>query len=238
MRSEPTTPPAVFTAATAPTPRPTWSAPAASLRRGREGRSEERRRQEQDRGRRHHEARHDFDRLPARQAHRPRARGHLRLREPAAEQEHRAHGAHRGAAEQQPEGAPGLRGPAPPCEQQASEREPGQVRRQHDGEGVRPRAQERHEQLGPGDLVTERDSAGESVEHKGETRVVRERRRGRRGHGSLGAGGQAAIERESGRRDGKAENADRYRREVMPNAGTSTKGVASVPRTAPVVLAP
>ena len=124
-------------------------------------------------------------------------------------------------------------------EQEAAEREPGQVGRQHHREGVRARAQELHEQLGPGDLVAERDPAGDGVEGEGETGVVRQRRRGRRGRGSLG---RRPLRRRSSARAAAATARPRRpatsAERVMPKAGTSRNGVASVPRTAPVVLAP
>ncbi len=200
VRSEPAIPPAVLTAATSAHVAADVGGAGDEPGRGGKGGAQEHRRQQQDGGRRHDEAGHDFDRLPAREAHRPHARERLGLRQPLAEEEDRAHGARGGSAEQQPERPPRLASAlAPAGEQEAAEREARQVGREHHGERVRARAQERHEQLGPDDLVAERDPAGDGVEREREAGVAVAGAAARRRKRSPRAP-RAPIEGEGGRR--------------------------------------
>ena len=61
-------------------------------------------------------------------------------------------------------------------EQQAAQREAGEVGGEHHRERVAARAHELHEQLGPDDLVAERDAAGDGVECEGEACIREEHR--------------------------------------------------------------
>ena len=128
-------------------------------------RTEQRGRHQQDGRRGDDEPGHHFDGLSPRQTHRPHAGPGLCVGKPGSQDRRAADGAHAGCREQDAEGPPWVVARAREArEEGAAEGQAREIRAQHHGKRVRPRAQELDEQLRPHDFVPQRHAAGDGIQ--------------------------------------------------------------------------